>query len=102
MKKALDISPDYIDARTNLANAYMLQGRFAESIREGKKALALNPDYSRSLFNLAVLYDGKGELTKAKELYMEALRRNPGDIRIQGHIRSLEERAATHDTLNHP
>jgi Flp pilus assembly protein TadD len=54
-RTALELRPEYADARNNLAIAYLADGRVREAVAEYRAALALAPDSTTILDNLAAV-----------------------------------------------
>jgi tetratricopeptide (TPR) repeat protein len=55
----------YIQAFTNLANAYLMKGRIDEAIEANHKALVLAPAFAPAHNNLAIAYLEKGQYALA-------------------------------------
>ena len=76
-QKALEIKPDYVDARNNLGIALSQKGRADEAIEQYTKALALDPKYAQAHYNLANVLLAKGRLDEAMVHFQKALEINP-------------------------
>ncbi len=64
---ALEIWPDYAEARVGLGDARQAKGQFDEAIAEYKKALALEPENARVHYGMGKIYYNE------KQLYHEAV-----------------------------
>jgi tetratricopeptide (TPR) repeat protein len=67
LEKATTFNFRYIQAFTNLANAYLMKGRIDDSIEASHKALELHPDFAPAHNNLVIAYLEKGENDLAVE-----------------------------------
>lgn len=76
-RKALEIKPDYADARNNLGIALFNKGEKAEAIAQYRKALAVTPDYEDARNNLGVALQDRGEKEEAVAQYRKALEIKP-------------------------
>lgn len=77
-KQALQIEPDFIEARNNLGAAYYMIGKIELGIIEWQKALELNWNICEIHHNLACAYKAKGAFDLAIGECKEALRLNDG------------------------
>lgn len=75
--KALQLDPDYGQARYNLGNLYFDQERFFEAEREYKSAIKINPKNVFAHLDLANLYNNLGEQEKSEVEYKETLELGP-------------------------
>ena len=73
MEKATTFNFRYIQAFTNLGNAYLMKGRIEESIEASLKAVKLHPEFAPAHNNLAVAYLEKGDVQRAIEHCDKAL-----------------------------
>ena len=71
-RKALEIKPDYADARNNLANALANCGQIDEAITHYRKALEIKPDAVETHVNLANALASRGMPDEALEHYKKA------------------------------
>jgi tetratricopeptide (TPR) repeat protein len=78
-KRALEIKPDLIEGRSNLANVYFKLGRFKEARAEYAKVEKSVPrkKAGRLQYNIACIYEAEGLLSEAVERYNLALLLNP-------------------------
>lgn len=76
-KKALDISPDNVDARINLADLFYRQGRLHEALEEYRQAVILAPERAEISNNLGIIQKDFGEYEEALGLFFNALLKRP-------------------------
>lgn len=76
-RRALELSPDYVEAQSNLGVALVHLQEFAEALPQFEKALEINPYYADAHINLAHLLVKGGRLDEAVPHYEEALRLKP-------------------------
>lgn len=76
-RQALDDSPDYTDARYNLACILFKLGRYEEAEKEYELLLMIQPLDVDALNNLGTIYVLNNNLEKAKSLFEKALGMNP-------------------------
>ena len=76
--RALELKPDYAEARNNLALALLNEGRVPEAVSGFEAALRLKPDYAEAEANLGVALAGSGRLPEALGHLERAVRLNPG------------------------
>jgi tetratricopeptide (TPR) repeat protein len=78
-KKALEIEPSLIEARSNLANLYFKMGKYAQAREEYaivEKDVPVNKA-GELQNNIGCIYEVEGDLDKAKERYALALTLDP-------------------------
>jgi tetratricopeptide (TPR) repeat protein len=76
-QKALEIEPDFLEARYNLANALSSLGRPTEAIDQYHKAFEINPGNAEAHNNLGGLLLQLGRTAEAINQYEQALRIEP-------------------------
>ena len=83
-RRAVDISPDFIMARQNLASAHSdvgsslaLKGRLTEAITHFRLALDVDPEHVLARYNLANALCELGELDEARKHYLQVLAIDP-------------------------
>jgi tetratricopeptide (TPR) repeat protein len=69
MKKALEINPDLIEAKKNLAAIYYNSGKWEEAIEIWKSLIEKFPEDSDSRSNMAMAYFHLGRLDEAKQQF---------------------------------
>lgn len=65
LKAALDVSPENVPLRIQLARAYSNLGRFAEAEQELREALTLSPHHPQATFALAQVYSQQDKISQA-------------------------------------
>ena len=78
-QKAIQINPNFAQARNNLGNVYYNQGKLEEAVVEYQGAIAINPNYAKVHYNLGVVYHQQGKLEEAIVQYQQAIATNPND-----------------------
>ncbi len=76
-RKAADLSPDYVDAHYNLAQAYMHQKRTEEAVQSYRQVIRLRPDHADAHNTLGLALENLGRLEEAIGCYREAIRIQP-------------------------
>ncbi len=76
-RQALDIHPDFPEARIDLGNALSDQGKVAEAITQYRKALQMQPNSAKAHYNLGNALIKQGKLAEATAQYREALSLQP-------------------------
>jgi Flp pilus assembly protein TadD len=76
----IDLDPDSIEARNNLAVAYMFSGDFSNAEATYLEALQFKPDHMSTLKNLAFLYyQQDNRMGDAATILASILRHDPSD-----------------------
>ena len=88
-QKAVELEPSYLDARYNLAQALMHQGRLEEAVEAYRAVLALEPDHADALNTLGLALESLGRLREAILCYRDAHRLNPSDAKVLLNLASL-------------
>ncbi|KAJ8598503.1 hypothetical protein CTAYLR_001371 [Chrysophaeum taylorii] len=68
LKRAIELAPDFVDARFNYATLLQDLGRVDEAERTYEKVLELAPEHENARLNLANVYFGRGETSRAATL----------------------------------
>ena len=77
-KKALELNPKNINARTDMGTAYYYMGRTREAMEEYSKSLAIDPGHQPTIFNLVVVnLDGTKDLAAAEQAWEKLNKLNP-------------------------
>jgi tetratricopeptide (TPR) repeat protein len=76
-QKALEIKPDYTEARYNLGNALLYKNRMDEAVTQYEKALQINPNYAVAHNNLGYVLLHKGRVDEAIVHFQKALEIKP-------------------------
>lgn len=78
VRKALNINPNHVEARTLLGWIDSeIRGDFEAAVKEYSKVVELRPDLPEAYNNLGVAQKRKGDLTKAAESFDKALELKP-------------------------
>ncbi|MBI2152452.1 MAG: tetratricopeptide repeat protein [Candidatus Rokubacteria bacterium] len=56
-KKAIELDPQFLDARMGLGEVYEDKGLYEDAIREYRKVVELDPQHTGGLYNLALVYE---------------------------------------------
>ena len=81
IKKALDVNPNHVDARTLLGWIELeVRGDLDAAIKEYQKVIELRPELAEAYSNLAAAQKKKGELGRAIDNLNEALKRKPNFV----------------------
>jgi len=86
IKKAIKISPNFIEPYNMLGNAYLQRGRFKEAFNEYRKALKLVPDHTILLGNLGNLFQLQGENEKAVSCLEKAIGQDPDNAVMHNNL----------------
>ncbi len=82
--KALTFNPDHLQARVNLATAYLQTGRFKEAEQELVYLYALKPNDCVVLYNFGLLLYNTGELFSAETKLKRLLELDP--LHLEAHL----------------
>ncbi len=75
-RRALALDPRHLDARYNLAKAWLLKDKFGRAEEQMVRLLENNPDYKDSRYLLGRIYQGQNKLASAIDVF-KALARSP-------------------------
>lgn len=70
---AINRNPEMIEARNNLANAYMGKKEYKKAIIEYKKVLIQEPKNIKVLYNLGTAYNNSGDRKKAEKQWKKVM-----------------------------
>jgi predicted O-linked N-acetylglucosamine transferase (SPINDLY family) len=76
-RRALQYTPNWVEARHNLGQAYEALGSIPNAIKTYEKTLELQPDYFKSAYRLCHLYRMIGHAPKALKAIQTAVRAAP-------------------------
>jgi tetratricopeptide (TPR) repeat protein len=79
-ERALELDPDLVQARVDLAISLVAMGRVARAESELRQVVSRAPDSADAHYNLGVLAEGRGEWRQALECYRRALAANPAHV----------------------
>jgi tetratricopeptide (TPR) repeat protein len=85
-QEALQIKPDYTEARYDLGNALLQKGRVDAAIAQYQKALQITPDYAESHNSLGLALDQKGRVDEAIAHYQKALEINADNAEAHNNL----------------
>ncbi|CAN2042389.1 protein O-GlcNAc transferase [Candidatus Magnetomoraceae bacterium gMMP-15] len=92
-QKALDLKPDYAEARENLAIAHnnfgiklKKQKKIEDALKHYQKALKLRPDFAEIYNNIATAFQNQGYLNSAIKYYKKAISLFPEFIKAQSNL----------------
>jgi Tfp pilus assembly protein PilF len=75
--RAVEIAPNYYQARNNLGSAYLTKSEFSHAQDQFEKVIAENPTDASAYFNLANLYLLKSQYQLCADWVEKGLRREP-------------------------
>jgi len=82
-RRAVELSPGFLDAQCNLGNALVAVGKIADAIGAYERAISLNPDCSQAHWNLALALLARGDLQRGWAEY-EWRHREPSTPKCPG------------------
>ncbi len=95
---ALDIWPDYAEARVGLGDARQAKGQFDEAIEEYKKALAIEPANARVYLGMGKIYYNEKQLYhEAVAAYQQAIALDPKLLEAHLSLGELYEEKGLYD-----
>lgn len=77
-RRALELDPAHADARVNLGNLLLEDGRAEAAVREYRQALEADPGHALAAFDLGVALEELERAAEAAEAYRKALELDPG------------------------
>jgi tetratricopeptide (TPR) repeat protein len=93
--RAVNLSPNYADARYNLGKCLIELGMFDEAIVHLRKAVRLEPDHWKAHNNLGVALARSGQVNEAVEQFRRAVALKPDDIparnNLEAALKELDE-----------
>jgi tetratricopeptide (TPR) repeat protein len=72
-ERAVDLSPNFVQAWNNLGLAYQAQRKFGKAKRAYKQAIELAPNFAIVHYNLGTAYEASGSYKKMISSYQRAL-----------------------------
>lgn len=76
-EKALAITPNDVNIRTDLAISYYYSGNVQKAIEEANKGVKVNPNHSKVHLNLGIFYKQAQRFTDAKKEFETYLKLEP-------------------------
>jgi protein O-mannosyl-transferase len=99
-RTAVEISPDYAEARNNLGLALLDKGEKQEAIAQYRQALDTDPSYNKARYNLASALAQLGQLDAAVAQYRQALQVEPDFIMARNNLgAALEQLGQTDEAI---
>lgn len=92
-ERALGLDPIHADARVNLGNLLLEDGRLEAAVREYRRALDADPGHALAAFDLGVALEELERPTEAAEAYRRALELDPGLADAHFNLAGVLERA---------
>jgi len=92
-RRALELKPDFVEARSNLGGTLHEQGHFLEAETGYRQALEINPECSEALFGLGRLRMENGQMEEAQGLFLRALKAKPDNLAARfylAHVKKVE------------
>jgi FOG: TPR repeat len=80
-QKALEVQPQYAEARNNLGNVFFQKGRIDEAVADYQRALEINPKLPLARYNLGVAFLQKGRVSEAAGHFQGALQIEPDFVK---------------------
>lgn len=85
-KKALEITPNNLDFRRNLASALNFQGKSAEAIKMLEEIIRQNPNFPEAHNTLGLIYAEQNRRQEAIAQFQKALRINPNFVPARSNL----------------
>ena len=76
-QRALELKPDMLEARMNLATVLARQGKLEEATEQVRRALQSRPDFAPAHLNIAMLLSEQGQIQSALEHLDKVLQIDP-------------------------
>ena len=89
LERAIKDKPDYVDARNNLATAFIMKGEYDKAIEQAEMSLGINPSSATAYYRLSVAYFHKKNYILARQSLEKAKRLGYRRVR-PGYERALE------------
>jgi protein O-mannosyl-transferase len=101
-QNALEIIPDFAEARYDVGNVLADQGRFPEAIEQYQRALVLKPDYAEAHYNLGNLLARQGQADEAIEHFQRAIEIKPDFAEVHYNLgAALARQGRNLEAINH-
>lgn len=88
-ERALDVRPDFLDIRANLAEALMEVGELERARGELEDVLDRNPGFTEARLRLGVIHKRQGRIDEAVREWERCLEDDPRDLRARAYIASV-------------
>lgn len=93
-RKALRLSPNFVDVLTRYGIALRDKGRHDEAIKEFSKAKEINPQYIPARLHLGITYYSGGFYGLAEEEWRAALRIDPDNTALKTYLNFVKSQAS--------
>jgi protein O-mannosyl-transferase len=90
-KKALEITPNNLDFRRNLASALNFQGKSGEAIKTLEEIIRQNPNFPEAYNTLGVIYAEQNRRAEAIAQFQKALQINPNFAPARNNLKRAME-----------
>jgi tetratricopeptide (TPR) repeat protein len=97
-RKALKLSPQYLDIKNKLGAVYGEMGLYQDAEAELEDALARNPRYVAARVTLGVVLLRSGRKTRAREEWEKSLALDPENVRARAYLDMLERETTREGT----
>ncbi len=89
LERAVQLDPDLLQARINLASVYILVEKYPEAIEQLAIAIEQHPAYIPAYGNLGIVYLRMGEVEKAREMFQKILELDPENEQAKAFLNQL-------------
>ncbi|HYV57107.1 MAG TPA: tetratricopeptide repeat protein [Candidatus Nitrosopolaris sp.] len=93
LQRAVELQPNFPDARLSLGNAFMIKGDVEQAVAEYERTLRIDPRHAGVHNNLAAILDQRGDTDAAVSHYRRALKGDPWNAPLQANYAGLHARA---------
>ena len=100
-QKAVDLCPNYFEARNKLGEVYKSWGEYELAIKEFEQA-SRSPSFVEPRCNLGEIYRMQGRYDLAAEAFTEAIKMEPGFRRAQNQLKYVQKRLGQYDLIVEP
>jgi tetratricopeptide (TPR) repeat protein len=83
LERAIEIDPDYVEARNDLGATFARQGKTDSAIAQFEKAAALDSRYSPAFYNLGLMYLGQERIEDAVRAARTAIDIDPSHLQAR-------------------
>jgi len=97
-RKALKLSPQYLDIKNKLGSAYCEMGLLQDAEAQLEEALAQNPHYVDARITLGVVLLRSGRAARAREEWEKCLALSPTDVRARAYLDLLDRDVSSEET----
>jgi cytochrome c-type biogenesis protein CcmH/NrfG len=97
-RKALKLSPQYLDIKNKLGSVYCEMGLLQDAEAELEEALAQNPHYVDARVTLGVILLRSGRKTRAREEWEKCLALNPEHVRARAYLEMVDRESSSEES----